>query len=196
MVVTRQVMCLMNMEKLLMEIYDRLFRAYGSQGWWPITPSGSHIPVYSRENIYKEKNDREKLEISIGAILTQNTSWKNAEKSIIELNKRDLIDRDKLRKIDIKELADLIRSSGYYNQKAKKIKAFVEFRGEITRENLLKIWGIGPETADSILLYAYNIPVFVVDAYTRRLLHRMGLIKDRADYHEIQALFMENLPGS
>ncbi len=162
------------MRKKLTKIYNKLLRHFGEQRWWP--------------TISKNKRD----ETIIGAILTQNTSWRQVEKAIRKLYEKDLLSRKAILRISTEKLAELIRCTGYYKQKAKKIKEFFKFRGKITRENLLKIWGIGKETADSILLYAYNKPVFVVDAYTKRILERLGFGK--MSYDEIQEMFHKNLP--
>lgn len=164
------------MNKVL-KIYNLLYKEFGSQGWWSCTK--------------KDSIERQRFEISIGAILTQNTNWKNVEKSIKRLRENNLLDKDSIKNININKLADFIKSSGYYKQKARKIKEFVSFSGAINRENLLNIWGIGPETADSILLYAYNHPVFVIDAYTRRIFTRLGFKEDT--YDELQRLFHKNL---
>ncbi|MEM2936829.1 MAG: endonuclease III domain-containing protein, partial [Candidatus Bathyarchaeia archaeon] len=145
----------------------------------------------------------------LGAILTQNTAWKNVERALENLKREDLISIEKLASIPLHSLANLIRPSGYFNQKAVKIKNLVRFiiedyGGDIRRmfeedkeklrEELLGIKGIGPETADSIMLYAGNKPVFVVDSYTYRVLSRHGLIPEEASYGEIQELFMDSLP--
>jgi endonuclease III related protein len=189
------------------EIYEWLLNEYGHQGWWPITPIGCCTgdlpkPIYG----LKAKTNKQKLEIIFGAILTQNTSWKNIEKAIIELNKKNLIDIDKILKINHENLANAIRSSGYFNQKAIKLKNVSTFlkknpieKLEKTdtiqlRELLLSVNGIGPETADSILIYALNKPIFVVDAYTKRIFFNLMIIKENATYDEIQDLFMKNLP--
>ncbi len=171
---------------LIKRIYDILFNTFGPQNWWPgDTP----------------------LEIAIGAILTQNTAWKNVERAINNLKRENLIDVKKLLSIDIENLKELIRPAGFYNQKAERLKEFVlwlrEKGGCLTRINeptealrieLLSLKGIGPETADSILLYAMHRPVFVVDAYTKRILSRHNIIDDKASYNQIQSLFVSNLP--
>ncbi|MCD6381984.1 MAG: endonuclease [Candidatus Aenigmarchaeota archaeon] len=162
------------MHRLLLRVFNRLLEDFGEQHWWPTI----------------SKNKR--LEIIIAAILTQNTSWKQVEKAIRKLHERGLLNEKKLREIPEDELANLIRCTGYYKQKARKIKEFLKFKEQITRENLLSIWGIGKETADSILLYAYNKPVFVVDAYTKRIFERLGFGK--MNYDELQKLFHDNLP--
>lgn len=171
----------------LLDIYQRLYRYFGPRHWWPAkTP----------------------FEVIVGAILTQNTAWQNAEKAITGLKEENLLSPDKLLKLTHKGLARLIRPSGYYNQKAKKLKnmaSFIDsrFKGslgnmnkietKLLREQLLEVNGVGPETADSILLYAFKRPVFVVDAYTKRIFSRMRLIKPSDDYSRIQSLFTENL---
>lgn len=178
------------LQKKLLAIYDRLLDAFGPRRWWPAeTP----------------------FEVIVGAILTQNTAWKNVEKAISSLKKEKLLSPSSLASKKEKELALLIRPAGYYNIKAKRLKNFVnflteEFGGSLDRmfkmplgalrKRLLEVNGIGPETADSILLYAGNKPVFVVDAYTKRVFSRHKLIKKDALYREIQSAFTENLPRS
>jgi len=161
--------------------------AYGPQHWWP---------------------GRTRFEIIVGAILTQNTSWTNVERAIANLRREKLLAIPAMLNIPTPRLARLIRSSGYFRQKAKKLKAFTrfvqqQFSGSLSRmfrvptetlrQQLLAVHGIGPETADSILLYAGNHPVFVVDAYTRRILERHALASPKSKYDEIQLLFEQNL---
>ncbi|MEK6848180.1 MAG: endonuclease III domain-containing protein, partial [Nanoarchaeota archaeon] len=153
--------------------------------------------------------EKQQLEICFGAILTQNTNWKNVEKAIIELNKNKLIDVNEILKIKNEKLAKIIKSSGYHNQKAKKLKNFCEFLSknyngklrllfknniETLRKELLAINGIGPETADSIILYAAKKPIFVIDAYTKRIFSRIGFMEKT--YDEFQHLFMKNMQNS
>lgn len=173
--------------KKLRTIYQTLYKAIGPRHWWPgDTP----------------------FEVIVGAILTQNTSWKNVETAIKALKENRLLDPVKLLKVDEGILANTIKSSGFFNIKAKRIKHFIRFlfehyQGSLEnmfsekltplREKLLTINGIGPETADSILLYAGGKPIFVVDAYTKKILVRHHLIAKAAGYGETQALFMENL---
>jgi len=148
------------------------------------------------------------MEVIVGAILTQNTAWQNVEKAIANLKAARLLSTDALIAISESDLSELIRPSGYYNVKARRLKSFLIFLqdcfhgnldimlGEETRtirEKLLQVKGIGEETADSILLYAGGKPVFVVDAYTRRILMRHGVIRERFTYGEIQRLFMKHL---
>jgi endonuclease III related protein len=171
----------------LMTIYKRLLVFYGPQHWWPAeTP----------------------FEVIVGAILTQSAAWSNVEKAIINLKKADALTPETIRLLPQDELAALIHSCGYYNMKANKLKAFVEwlkfrcgndleelFSQETSylRTELLKVHGIGEETADSILLYAAQKPVFVIDAYTRRIIDRLGLEAEGGRYTDYQQLFMKNL---
>lgn len=166
-----------------MDIYERLFDFYGPQHWWPGETT---------------------LEIIVGAILTQNTSWSNVEKAIANLKKHDCLAAEKLHAIGAEELGLLIRSAGYYNIKARRLKNFFdwlygEHAGDIDtlfdlapsvlRQQLLSIKGIGPETADSICLYAFSKPIFVVDAYTARIFGRHMWIEPGSGYDQIQDIF-------
>lgn len=189
----------------IQQIYQGLLRHFGPQGWWPVTEKGKIHPEYSGG----AKNEKQQLEVIFGTVLAQNTSWKNAEKAIAELNKNNLIDALKIIKIKNERLAEIIRSSGYHNQKAKKLKNFCRFlldnyNGKLEmlfnsdinkmRSELLSVNGIGPETADSIMLYAAKKPVFVADAYSKRILNRIGYNFD--NYEQIQAFFMQSLPNN
>lgn len=187
----------------LQTIYKLLYSHFGPQHWWPVTEDGKIYPAYSGG----PKNEKQQVEVCFGAILAQNTSWKNAEKAIIELNKNKLMDVPKINKINIKKLAKIIRSSGYHNQKAEKLKNFCDFllrnyggkldllfQNNGLREQLLSVNGIGPETADSIILYAAKKPIFVVDAYAKRIMNRIGFRE--STYEELRGLFMQNLPNS
>lgn len=171
---------------IIQRIYDVLFKTYGPQNWWPAeTP----------------------LEVAIGAILTQNTAWRNVEKAINNLKRENLLDIKKLLSLEDEELKELIRPAGFYTQKAERIRSFLSYLAkkggclksinedtQQVRNELLKIKGIGKETADSILLYAMERPVFVVDAYTKRVLIRHNIIKENADYDTVQSLFERSLP--
>ncbi|TKJ17772.1 endonuclease [Candidatus Woesearchaeota archaeon B3_Woes] len=192
---------------MILKIYNTLLEEYSYQGWWPVTPSGSCQgklePIYG----LRARTDKQKLEIIFGAILTQNTSWKNVEKAIINLNEKNLINIDKILEIEHEKLAKTIKSAGYFNQKAKKLKNVSKFLKKYpisklektdldnARQLLLNVNGIGPETADSILLYALNKPIFVVDAYTKRIFTNLGLVKSEDTYEDIQKLFMDHLPS-
>lgn len=172
----------------LLEIYKILYNQFGKQHWWP-----GETP----------------FEVIVGAILTQNTAWGNVEKAIGNLKRGGHLLPEVLYAIPLTKLAKLIRPSGYFNIKAKRLKEFMkflfkEYNGSLDkmfstelselRRKLLEVKGIGPETADSILLYAGGYPIFVIDAYTKRILSRHKLIDDAIDYHFLQRLFMENLP--
>ena len=174
--------------KLLSTIYNELLKAFGPQHWWP-----GNSP----------------LEISVGAILTQNTNWTNVEKAIANIKREELLTIEGLLNLPTQKLENLIRPSGFYRQKAKRLKTFLNFlhntyKGSFSniepvqthtlREQLLALNGIGPETADSIILYALERPVFVVDAYTRRFLFRHQLIHEKASYDMVQQLFHSALP--
>ncbi len=182
--------------KELKEIYKALLDAYGYQGWWPLFNEETGKIEYHLSNYKLPKNYTQIFEIYLGSVLTQNTSWKNAAKSIENLRKNNFFDKDKLHSLDTKKLADLIKSSGYNNQKSRKIKELINFLNSnkaINRENLLSVWGIGRETADSILLYAYKEPFFVIDNYTKRIFSRLGLFNDNLSYDAMQEIFHENL---
>ncbi len=172
----------------LLSLYRHLFRYFGPQRWWPA---------------------RSRFEVIVGAILTQNTAWINVEKAITALRAARLLDPRKIDNMPQEQLATLIRPAGYYNMKAERLKHVTRFLltrygGSVRRmgrtglselrEELLGISGVGEETADSILLYAGDRPIFVVDAYTRRVLERHGLIAENTRYGEIQRLFMTHLP--
>ncbi len=189
----------------LKQIYDALMARYGPQGWWPLssvngvnpTKTGS-LQGYHPGDYSHPRNEGERLEICIGAILTQNTSWINVEKAIAKLIEERLMDAKRLAQLPEHELANHIRPSGYFNQKAKKLKRFVSFFLSLqdktpSREQLLGLWGIGPETADSMLLYAYQQPVFVVDAYTKRVFQHLGIVSESDGYEKIRLLFESSL---
>ena len=190
--------------RMLKRIYNALLKEYGFQGWWPVTPRGGSVPRYRGG----PTNRAQVIEVMLGAVLTQNTSWKNAERAVSSLKQKELIQPEKLLAISLERLADIIRPSGYFNQKAKKLRALALFLREHPlrvlakmkvaplRDLLLKINGVGPETADSILLYALQKPIFVVDAYTRRIFTRLGFIPQDAGYDQIQRSFHSELPRS
>lgn len=178
----------MKKSNTLQEIYRQIFNRYGPQRWWPAeTP----------------------FEVMVGAILTQSAAWTNVEKAVHNLKSAGALNPAALRQLSPDEIARLVRPSGYFNAKAKKLKALVEWLGqacrdditrlssistEALRKQLLEVHGIGPETADSILLYAIGKPVFVIDAYTRRVLSRLDLAPEKDTYEAFQRLFMKNLP--
>ncbi len=192
----------------LIVVYRRLLESFGPQGWWPLSSlagSGSFDGRgYHRGDFSYPRTAGQRFEIAMGAVLTQNTTWKNAEKVIKKLIGCGLLTPRAISRISLAELGQYIRASGYYNQKAKKLKILSDFflkmegrssgYGQPAREQLLALWGIGPETADSILLYAYQLPHFVVDAYTRRLVARLGLVSGGESYDQFQLLVTGRLP--
>jgi len=174
-------------KQTLSEIYYALYKHFGPQYWWP-----GDSP----------------FEIAVGAILTQNTNWANVEKAISNLKKEKVLNVKALHGMSHARLASLITPAGYFNVKAKRLMNYLSFlidnyngsmkRMEkedtpVIREKLLEVNGIGPETADSILLYALNKPVFVIDAYTKRILHRHNIVSEEIQYHDLQRLFHDNL---
>lgn len=173
----------------LIEMYQLLMAHYGPTHWWP--------------------GDTD-FEVAIGAILTQNTAWTNVEKAIDNLKREDLLDPVRLLNAPLEHLETALRPSGYYRQKAERLRIFCDYlqsryRGRIAnmrkkptdllRAELLALKGIGPETADDILLYACHKIIFVVDAYTRRILFRHGMAPETLGYADLQALFHDDLPA-
>lgn len=171
-------------------IYHRLHHFFGPQYWWPA---------------------QSPFEVIVGAILTQNTNWTNVERALHNLKSKRLLSSEVLHKLSVPQLASLIRPAGYFNVKARRLKNFLDFflrefggsvtrmkkvRVDVLRQKLLSVNGIGPETADSIILYALNKPVFVVDAYTKRILTRHNIISHDDDYHTVQQVFAKNLTGN
>ncbi len=183
-------------------IYACLLKEYGPQGWWPLLDLGSvryrlgdkNYGGYHPGEYSYPKTDAQRFEICIGAVLTQNTAWNNVKAALANLKAISALSAKGMAEINEGALKKAIRPAGYYNQKARKLRLFSEFYIKLkgrtpTREELLAVWGIGPETADSILLYAYNKPSFVVDAYTRRIMRNLGLIDRKAGYDDVKALF-------
>lgn len=172
---------------LLRDIYERLFAAYGPQDWWP-----GDGPI----------------ETIVGAVLTQNTAWTNAKRALERLKEAGAMSPAALRALPESELAELVRSSGSFNVKARKLKAVAEWlagygddparlaerEAKALRREALGVYGVGPETADVIVLYAAGLPSFVIDAYTIRVLERLGIEPERRSYEGYQALFEERLP--
>ena len=169
-------------------MFTELLNHFGPQHWWP---------------------GETELEVIVGAVLIQNTNWKNVEKAILNLKGKGRLCLHQLNALSVSELAQMIRPAGYFNVKAKRLKNLIDLLREryhldlsrlldeetdTIRQELLSVNGIGPETADSILLYAARRPVFVVDAYTHRILRRHGMTDEQTEYHELQSLFMEHLP--
>lgn len=189
------------------KLYDMFLIHYGPQNWWPLIDLNQGKSRYLGN---KRLEDNERLEIILGAILTQNISWTNVEKALLVLKRENMIDAKTLHKAEDSSIASMIRPTGYYNQKTKKIKNFLNWLSQFDysfdnilfldttalRAQLLGINGIGAETADTILLYALNRKSFVIDAYTRRILSRMGIIYGKNDYDSLQLLFHEDFHAS
>ncbi|MGW8222701.1 MAG: endonuclease III domain-containing protein [Syntrophobacteria bacterium] len=172
----------------LKQIYKLLLKAYGPQKWWPAESS---------------------LEVMVGAVLTQNTNWQGVEKAIANLKRVNLLDPHKLKAIPTEELSRLIKPAGYFNLKARRLKNLIgmvveAYGGDLAamgqtetaqlRQELLLVNGVGPETADSILLYAFHRPIFVVDTYTYRVTNRHALVEEEVNYQALQDFFMQHLP--
>jgi len=174
--------------QLLLDIYRRLSDEFGPTGWWPA---------------------RTPFEVAVGAVLTQNTAWRNVEKAVHNLRAHRLLSARSLSRVPERKLAHLVKPAGYFRVKSRRLKNFVTFVDreygmsmakmareptERLREKLLGVTGIGPETADSILLYALGKPVFVVDAYTKRILSRHGIVEEDVKYEQLREFFESHLP--
>ncbi len=175
-------------KRILTDIFDALYQSFGPRHWWPGDSA---------------------FEVAVGAILTQNTNWGNVEKAIANIKVKKSLNARALHNMTHNQLAALIRPAGYFNVKARRLKSFLDFlcndyRGSMKqmkkvdisslRKKMLSVHGIGPETADSILLYALDKPVFVIDAYTKRVMSRHGLVSESDGYHDLQELFHKHLP--
>jgi endonuclease III related protein len=190
---------------MLKDIYTWLLDNYGPQGWWPlVTYKGTNptktgaLKGYHPGDYSFPHNDSERFEICIGAILTQNTTWLQVEKALVNLKRMNALNVKGMKKLSVGKLKEAIKCAGYYNQKSKYIKEFSTLFSNLekfppTRAELLSVNGIGEETADSMLLYAFGVPTFVIDAYTRRILLNLGLITADAKYEDIKALFENNI---
>ncbi len=178
---------MMNTSSILDEIFQKMLAYFGPQKWWPAETA---------------------FEVMVGAILTQNTNWTNVEKALLNLKQKSLLNPKSLFEIEAQALAELIKPAGYFNVKTQRLKSLLHFiyeeaEGDLEklfnlslftlREKLLGVKGIGPETADSILLYAAQKPIFVIDQYTYRILSRHFLISEESSYEEMQSLMMQNL---
>lgn len=191
----------------LNEIFTKLLDSYSYQGWWPITDYDGENPTktgstrgYHPKDYSFPRNSLQKFEIIVGAVLTQNTSWPQVEKSIINLKEAINLTPFEILNMDENEFKQAIKPSGYYNQKYNYLRNISEFYISLQgstplRKDLLSVKGIGPETADSILLYAYGEKEFVVDAYTRRIFSHLGLINKKDSYNKIKKLFEDNFEG-
>ena len=191
----------------LAAIYARLLAAYGPQGWWPLhgfagsnpTTSGAGRGYHPGDYCFP-RDAAERFEICVGAILTQNTAWPNVERVLAALSAARLLSPAAILAHPLDEMARLIRPSGYFNGKARKLRELAAFHGALggrtpTRAQLLAVWGIGPETADSIRLYAYGETEMVVDAYTRRVLAGLRLADASIGYEALKVFCVRGLPA-
>jgi endonuclease III related protein len=194
-------------ETPLHRFYLSLLDAYGPQGWWPLlghdgvnpTKTGSITGYHPGEYAFP-RNAAERFEICAGAVLTQNTAWPNVEKALRNLAASKALNPERILELPEPDLATLIRPSGYHNTKARKLKELASFslrsKGQApSREALLDVWGIGPETADSIRLYAYGQLEMVVDAYTRKIFERLAWVPAPASYEALKQHCVLNLPA-
>ncbi len=183
-------------------IYKRLYEVYGPQGWWPVVApdtSGGHLTRYHPGDYGYPRDDAERFEICVGAILTQNTAWLNVEQALVRLAALKALCPQAVIELPQAVLIEALRPSGYFTVKAKKLVVFARyylaFNGRTPkREDLLQVWGIGPETADSMLLYGYGQPELVVDAYTRRIFSHLGLVSEDITYHALKEFCQPQLP--
>jgi endonuclease-3 related protein len=200
---------------VIRKIYDCLLASYGPQGWWPLTElreagvtnptkTGSVQGYHPSDYTYPQTRSQQ-FEIICGALFTQNTSWMQVEKALLNLKhllnlkQTHSFSPEAILSLDPENLKTAIKPAGYYNQKAMRLKILACWFSELgsripARTELLSLTGVGPETADSILLYAFKQPSFVVDAYTKRIVTNLGLADEKVSYNEIKALFEENLP--
>jgi endonuclease-3 related protein len=202
-----QYLLIMNkFQNQIKSIYRKLYDLYGPQGWWPLINLNSYNPHktgalrgYHPKNYELPEERNETYEVILGAILTQNTLWLQAERALLNLHELNVIEPEKLLHLDDESLKSAIRCAGFLNQKAIYLKEitrfFIELDGRVpAREELLQVKGVGNETADSILLYAYKRPEFVIDAYTKRIFVHLGLVDKNIKYMELKELFESNLP--
>ncbi len=187
------------------KIYSELYTAYGPQGWWPLigldgsnpTKTGS-VEGYHPGDYSYPRDDSERFEICCGAVLTQNTSWPQVEKALKALEKAKLLSAKNITAADIENIKPLIKPAGYFNQKSAYLQSFAEFFLSLdsrvpTRSEVLAVRGVGNETADSIMLYAFGIPEFVVDAYTKRIFSRLGIVAEKDSYDYVKKMFEDVL---
>ena len=192
-------------ENQIYQIYHQLYHLYGPQGWWPlINFKGKNPHKKGQKQGYHPLNydlprERDQIfEVIIGSILTQNTSWMQASAAVDNLNQNGALNPEKLLELKDEEIKSAIRCAGFLNQKSTYLKEitrfFIELNGRIpVRNELLQVKGVGPETADSILLYAYKVPEFVVDTYTRRIFTHLKIVEENIKYEELKELFQSNL---
>ncbi|MCC7550326.1 MAG: endonuclease III domain-containing protein [Methanobacterium sp.] len=194
------------MNESVHEIYEKLYDLYGPQGWWPLMDLESEnlsktgaTHGYHPLNYNLPETQKQKYEIILGTILTQNTAWTSAEKALLNLKNLDAIHPEKLLALEDDVLKEAVRPAGFLNQKSVYLinitNFFMSLDGRTpSRKEILKVKGVGNETADSVLLYAYNQPEFVVDAYTKRIFSHLGLVDEKTSYMALKKIFEDNLP--
>ena len=191
----------------ILEIYYRLYETYGPQHQWPTTIDGDIHPTYNTAKL----TNKHRYEIAVGAVLTQNTNWSNVEKAIANLNRNNYLDPNKIINNPNEIIERMIKPSGYYRLKTKRLKSLTEWWLEnnekilsvsknienlnFWRNSVLSVWGVGEETADSILLYCYGFPTFVIDAYTKRIMNRHMGVLHNIRYEKLRKMFMDTLPA-
>lgn len=193
-------------ESYLIQVYHKLYQLYGPQGWWPLmdwegenpTKTGS-LKGYHPLNYNLPETSQQRFEVILGAILTQNTAWTSVEKALWNLKRMGVVHPQNLLELETEILKEAVRPAGFFNQKSVYLQEisrfFLKMDGKVpSRKEILGIKGVGNETADSILLYAYHQPQFVVDAYTKRIYSHLGVIKENSSYMEVKNLFEECLP--
>lgn len=193
-------------ESYLIQVYHKLYQLYGPQGWWPLmdwegenpTKTGS-LKGYHPLNYNLPETSQQRFEVILGAILTQNTAWTSVEKALWNLKRMAVVHPQNLLELETEILKEAVRPAGFFNQKSVYLQEisrfFLKMDGKVpSRKEILGIKGVGNETADSILLYAYHQPQFVVDAYTKRIYSHLGVIKENSSYMEVKNLFEECLP--
>lgn len=192
----------------LATLTGELLAAYGAQGWWPLLSyqgcnptSAGRLTGYHPGDYSFPRTEAERFEICCGAILTQNTAWPNVEKALFALSGQGLLGPSEILTANDSVLEAAVRPSGYFRMKARKLRAFAEFHQNLdgrtpSRDDLLSVWGVGPETADSILLYGYGQTEMVIDAYTLRVLRVHGYKRGRPSYAEARTYCEKHLPRS
>jgi len=198
----------MTEENQLIQVYRKLYQLYGPQGWWPLMDWEGKNPIksgssrgYHPLNYSLPENSRQRFEVILGSILTQNTAWTSAEKALWNLKNLDAVHPQSLLQLETEILKEAVRPAGFFNQKSVYLqnisRFFLELEDNVpSRKELLEVKGVGNETADSILLYAYHQPQFVVDNYTKRIFSHLGFVKENSSYSEVKDLFERCLPRS
>lgn len=190
---------------IIEKIYRRLLKEYGQQGWWPVMDNNREDTTvaidfrgYHPADYSYPKTKKQQFEICVGAILTQNTAWTNVEKALLNLKKENALSPQRINNLADELISSLIRPAGYFNQKTIYIKTFASFYLSLeektpTREEVLSCKGVGNETADSIMLYAFSKPEFVIDTYTKRIFSHLDICKNYAKYVDLKNMFENSI---